>query len=96
MSLYGVQLDVNCLRIIHNMQMVFSHANGGWQVRQMSQSFHQKDPYRNMLISLADFEEVLKAVGIIIRSHEVQALAKYFDRYNDGRIDYHEFLDRFR
>lgn len=96
MSLYGVQLDVSCMRLVHDMRMAFSHANGGWQVRTMSQGFHQRDAKRQMTISVADFEDVLRSVNIIKRSADIQALARYFDRFNDGQIDYHEFLSKLR
>lgn len=94
--MYGVALDVNTLRVIHNMKMSFSNKSGGFQVNRMARLFHEADKPGLRLLPPCLFEDVLKQVGIIYRSADIQALARYFDREGNNMIDYHEFLGKFR
>ena len=96
MALYGVQLDVNTNRVIHNIQMLFSSADGSMSLLTLDKRLHEADEFGNKTLALEQFDECLKSVAIILKPFDLQSLAKYFSRNEQGRIDYHDFMERLR
>lgn len=91
MSFYGVQLDVQTKRVIHDIKMKFSKVNGGLEVRKMTHCFKECDAYQRNEISVEEFVASLHHVGIIYPPNEIQVIGRYFQS-SEGFINYAEFL----
>lgn len=76
--------------------MLFSQVNGGFQIRTINRECHNFDEDRRGAVSAEDFDAALQAAGVVLRSCDVQALAKHFSRPGLAGVDYHEFLSRLR
>lgn len=96
MSFYGVQLDVQTRRIIHDMKMKFSKVAAGLEVRKIGKLFRSLDQVPNGTISEFEFEETQKTVSIVLRKNDIQVLWKYFQTDVPTRVNYRAFQDFFR
>ena len=59
-------------------------------------AFDEFDVNATGLVTKAEFEKCLRALGFRLRVDEVKALLAYFDRNRDGKISYPEFVAFFK
>ena len=90
MSFYGVQLDVQVMRIIMDMKLKFSKIAGGLETRKLSMWLKHFDVNNCGLVSAGQLKEALHKVAIIYRSNEYQVLMANFEGPN-GSFDYLKF-----
>lgn len=57
---------------------------------------HILDPETTGAISADDFDAALQAANVVLRSCDIQALAKHYSRPDRPGVDYHEFLSQLR
>lgn len=65
---------------------------GGTGIRSLRRIFNQMDFDGSKSLDAQEFEQALAAFGIFPKKVELQALMKYYDINQDGRISYDEFL----
>jgi len=93
---YGVGLDtlVERLNLDIKFRLTSKYGNKGLRVLYKVIGDHDMDKSGDL-----DHEEFIKAlnyIGIFCKKHEQTALFQYYDKNNDGRINYDEFLNSFR
>ena len=59
-------------------------------------AFDEFDVNATGMVTKAEFEKCLRALGFRLRKDEVKALLAYFDRNRDGKISYPEFVAFFK
>jgi Ca2+-binding EF-hand superfamily protein len=96
MAFYGVGINAEVSRLINEIKLKLANKYGSYGLRQVDQAFKWVDKNNNQYICRQEFMDALSCLGIFMRKIDEQALYKHFDRNNDGRISYAEFVGAFR
>lgn len=78
--------------IISELRSQLSKRGGADGIRTLGLCFALNDRDKNGTFDLDEFETVLQRCGIFLKKQEVSAVFRAFDRNNDKRISYKEFL----
>ncbi|EGR29905.1 EF hand family protein [Ichthyophthirius multifiliis] len=96
MSLYGVGLNTNLQRINIEFRLYLSKYNGKLNIRNLIRLFQQLDVHNVHRLNLELIQKGLNQFGFFLPKVDYQCLLKYYDRNNEGLINYYELVDGIR
>ena len=93
--LFGVGLQVEIKKINNSFRMILAK-RGRVNAHTIGAVFRELDANGNYLLEPAEFEKGLARFGLFPTKVQLQALFKYYDVNQDGKISYEEFLKAIR
>ena len=95
MALFGVELNAQVNRLIHEMKLTLAKNRYLPNFRTIYRTMVKYDPEQSGEISSGHFEKVLNENGIFHKKFEIQYLSKAFGKEN-GKIDWFQFMGLLR
>lgn len=93
---YGVGLDTTVEKLNLAIRFRLTDQYGHKGLRTLYRIIKASDIDNSGDLSKAEFERALNQIGVFFKKYESTALFLYYDKNQDGRICYEEFLNSFR
>ena len=91
MSIHSTNLEINVSNAQLNFR-IFLQEHPGKFLRKLLAIFMEADKSDEGLMAYWDFEKCLNQFGFFPSKYEIQALNKYYSRYDTNMIEYKQFI----